>query len=87
MDYLTDKNENNGITIIAKNTEAADYPYISICRQHSYRIHKTRVLLACNEGNTLFAEGDTPNAIVTYKFWKEHRLVVVNPNRSRDILH
>ena len=25
----------------------------------------------------------TPNAIITYNFWREHRLIVVNPNRPR----
>ena len=41
---------------------------------------KVRVLLTRNQGSTLFPNGDTPNAIVTYNFWREHRLIVVNPN-------
>ena len=41
------------------------------------------MLMACNQGSTLFADGDTPNAIVTYNFWREHRLIVVDPNRPR----
>ena len=41
------------------------------------------MLLTRNNGSTLFADGDTPNAIVTYNFWREHRLVVVNQNRPR----
>lgn len=83
MGYLAIINKSNGVAIIAKSNESAEYPYMSICRQHSYRRHKTRVLLAPNQGNTLFAEGDTPNTIVTYKFWRVHRLIVVDPNRSR----
>ena len=67
--YLANEEKNNGITIIAKNNEAAEYSYISICRQHGYRRHKVRVLLARNQGSTLFADGDTPNAIVTCNFW------------------
>ena len=41
------------------------------------------MLMACNQGSTLFADGDTPNAIVTYNFWREHRPIVVDPNRPR----
>ena len=81
--YLSDEDKNNGISIIAKNNQEADYPYISICRQHGYRRHKVRVLLTDNKGSTLFADGDTPNAIVTYNFWREHRLIVVDRNRLR----
>ena len=84
MGYLANKDKKNGITIIAKSNEAAECPYISICGQHSYRKQKARVLLACNQGSTLFAEGDTPNAIVTYNIWREHRLIVVDPNRPRN---
>ena len=32
---------------------------------------------------SLFANRDTPNAIVTYNFWREHRLIVVDPGRPR----
>ena len=81
--YLSDEDKNNRISIIAKNSDEADYPYISICRQHGYRRHKVRMLLTRNKGSTLFADGDTPNAIVTHKFWQEHRLIVVDPNRPR----
>ena len=81
--YLSDEDKNNGISIIAKNNEEAEHPYISICGQHGYRRHKARVLLARNQGSTLFADGDTPNAIVTYNFWQEHRLIMVDPNRPR----
>ena len=45
-----------------ENNDEGEYPYISICG------HKVRVLLTCNKGSTLFADGDTPNAIVTYDF-------------------
>ena len=40
------------------------------------------VLLVRNQGSTLFTE-DTPNAIITYNFWREHRLIVVDPDRPR----
>ena len=52
-------------------------------RTAGYRRHKVRVLLTRNKGSTLVADGDTPNAIVTYNFWQEHRLIVVDPNRPR----
>ena len=81
--YLSDEDKNNGISIIAKNNDEAEYPYISICGQHGYRRHKARVLLTRNKGSTLFADGDTAYAIVTYNFWQEHRLIVVDPNRPR----
>ena len=29
--YLSDEDKNNGISIIAKNTDEAEYPHISIC--------------------------------------------------------
>ena len=83
LDYLWDEYKNNGISIIAKNNDEAEYPYISICIQHGYRRHKVRVLLTCNKVSTLFADGDTPNAIATYNFWQEHRVIVVDPNRPR----
>ena len=81
--YLANEDKNNGITIIAKNNEAEEYPYISIWGQHGYRRHKIRVLQARNQGSTLFPDGDTPNAIVIYNFWREYRLIVVDPNRPR----
>ena len=83
LDYLWDEYKNNGISIIAKNNDEAEYPYISICIQHGYRRHKVRVLLTRNKVSTLFADGDTPNAIATYNFWQEHRVIVVHPNRPR----
>ena len=81
--YLSDEDKNNGISIIAKKNDEAECLYISICGQHGYRRHKVRVLLTRNKGSTLFADGDTPNATVTYNFLQEHRLLVVNPNRPR----
>ena len=81
LGYLSDEDKNNRISIIAKNDGESEYPYISIWRQHGYRRHKARVLLTRNKGSALFADGDTPNAIVTYNFWREHRLIAVNPNR------
>ena len=47
--------------------------------QHGYRRHKVR--LARNQGSTLFVGGHTPNTIVTYSFWRAHRLIAVDPNR------
>ena len=41
--YLSDEDKNNGISIIAKNSDEAEYLYISICGQHGYRRHKARV--------------------------------------------
>ena len=81
--YLSDEDKNNRISIIAINNDEAEYLYISICGQHGYRRHKVRVLLTRNKGSTLFADGDTAYAIVTYNFWQEHRLIVVDPNRPR----
>ena len=81
--YLSDKDKNNGISIIAKKNEEEEYPYISICKQHGCRRHKVKVLLTRNQGSTLIADGDTPNAIVTYNFWREHRLIVVDPDSPR----
>ena len=40
------------------------------------------VLLVRNQGSTLFTE-DTPNTIITYNFWRGHRLIVVDPDRPR----
>ena len=71
------------ISIIAKNNEEGEYPYISICGPHSYRRYKARVLLIRNQGSTQFANGDTPNAIVMYNFWREHVLIIVDPDRPR----
>ena len=81
--YLSNEDNNNGITIIVKASEEAEYPYISICSQHGYSRHKAMVFLARNQGSTRFADGDTPNAIVTYNFWQEHRLIAGDPNRPR----
>ena len=41
------------------------------------------MLLIRNQGRTLFADGDTPNAIVTFKFWREHGLIIVDQDRPR----
>ena len=83
VDYLANEDKSNGISIISKNNEEAEYPYISICGQHGYRRHQVRVLLARYQCSTLFADGDTPNAIVTYNFWREHGLIVVGPNKPK----
>ena len=80
--YLSDKDKNNGINIITKNNDKAEYPYISIHGQHGYRRHKVMVVLTCSKGSTLFSDGDKLNAIVTYNFWREQRLIVVHSNRS-----
>ena len=67
--YLANEDKNNGITNTAKSNKAAEYPYISICGQHGYSRHKARVLLARNQGSTLYTERDTLNVIIKYKFW------------------
>ena len=81
--YLSDEDKNNGISIFAKNNEEPEYPYISRCGKHDDRRRKVKVLLARNQGSTLFADGDTLNVIVTYNFWQEHMLIVIDPNRPR----
>ena len=82
--YIADKDKNDSISIVAKDNEAVEYPYISIFVQHGYRRHETRVPLTCNQGATLFADGDIPNTTATCNFWREHRLILVDPNRQRD---
>ena len=81
--YLSGEDNSNEISIIAKNNEEAEYPDISICRQHGYRRQKVRVLVGRNQGSPLFADGDTLNAIVKYNFWRDHRLIAVDPDRPR----
>ena len=74
------EDKDNGISIIAKNNEE-EYPYISLSGP-SWR-HKARVLLICNQGSALFADRDTPNAIITFNVWREHELIIVDPDRPR----
>ena len=76
------EDKDNGINIIAKNNEE-EYPYISISGPSCYRRHKTRVLLIRNQGSTLFADGDTSNAIIMFNFWREHGLIIVDLDRAR----
>ena len=83
VSHLSDEDKSNGISIIEKSNDEAEYPYISICRQHGYRSHKARVMLTRNKGSTLFVDGDTPNVIVTYNLRRERRLIVVDANRAR----
>ena len=81
---LENAEKNCGITIIAKNDESAEYPFISICGQHGYRKQKKRVVLLRNPGSTEFVDRDTPNAIVTYNVWREHGLIETDPRKPRD---
>ena len=81
---LEDEGKNYGITIIAKNDESVGYPFISICGQHGYRRQKKRMVLLKNPGSIEFADGPTPNAIVTYNMWREHGLIETDPARPRD---
>ena len=37
---LAEEKKNYGMTIITKNDESAEYPFISICGQHGYRRQK-----------------------------------------------
>ena len=83
LGYLSDEDKNNEISIIATNNDEAKYPYVSLWGQHGYRRHKVRVLLTRNKGSTLFPDGDTLNAIVTYNFWRKQWLIVVDPNKPR----
>ena len=80
---LEDESRNYGMTIIAKNDENAGYPFISICGQHGYRKQKKRMVLLRNPGSTEFADGSTPNAIVTYNMWREHGFIETDPARPR----
>ena len=77
------EDKDNGISIIAKNHEE-EYPYISISSPSCYRTHKIRVLLMCNQGSTLFTDGDTLNAIVTFNFWQDHGLIIVDLDTPRN---
>ena len=72
----------NGISIMAKTIEE-ECPYISISGSSCYRRHKTRALLIHNQGRPLFADGNKPNAIITFNFWQEHDLIIVDPDRPR----
>ena len=62
------EHKDNGISIIAKNNEE-EYPHISISGPSCYRRHNAMVLLIRNQGSALLANGDTPNAIITFNFW------------------
>ena len=75
------EDKDNGISIIVKNNEE-QYPYISISGPSCYRRHNTRVLLIRNQGSTLFEDGDASNAIM-FNFWREHGLIIVDPDRPR----
>ena len=41
------------------------------------------MLLIRNQGSALFADGHTPNAIITFNFWQERGLIIVDPDRPR----
>ena len=62
------EHKDNGISIIAKNNEE-EYPHISISGPSCYRRYNAMVLLIRNQGSALLANGDTPNAIITFNFW------------------
>ena len=76
------EDKDNGISIIAISNEE-EYPYISLSGPSCYRRHKTRVLLIRNQGSAFYADGDKPNAIIMFNFWREHGLIIVNPDRPR----
>ena len=63
VSYFQNRDKNSGITIISKNNEEAEYPYISTSWYYGYRTHKTRVLLARKQYSTLFADKYVPNGI------------------------
>ena len=81
---MDDEKKNYGMTIIAKNDESAEHPFISICGLHDYRRQKKRMVLLKNPGSTDFADGNTPNAIVTYNMWREHGLIETDPKKPKD---
>ena len=81
--YLSDEDKKMAKVSSQRTMMKAEYRYISICRQHGYRILKASGLLTPNKGSTLFVDGDTPNTIVTYNFWQEHKLILVDLNRAR----
>ena len=76
------EDKDNGISIIAKNNKE-EYPYKFISAPSCYRRHKARVLLIRNQGSTLFAHGDTPNVIITFNFWREYGMIIVDPDRPK----
>ena len=84
VDYLDEERKNYGMTVIAKNDENAEFPYISICGQHGYRRQKRRMVMIKNPGSTELLNRDTPNAIVTFNLWREFRLIKTDPQRPRD---
>ena len=45
------------------------------------------MLLIRNQGSALFADGDTPNVIIMSNFWQEHGLIIVDPDRPRQVRH
>ena len=51
-----------------KNNEIAEYLYLPVSKQHGYKRHNTRVLLARNQGGTLLAEENKENVILTFNF-------------------
>ena len=80
LGYLLDEDKSNGISIIAKNNDEAEYPYISMCGQHGYRRHKARVLLTHNRVAHYLGKEIHRMPLCTYNFWREYRLIVVDPN-------
>ena len=42
VEYLSDEDKNNGISIIAKDSDEAEYACISLYGQHGYRRQKVR---------------------------------------------
>lgn len=80
---IENEDKSNDTAITVKCNEEAEYLYISIFSQHSYRKRKNRVLSTRNQTGPLFPDEDALNVIVTYNFWQERRLIVISPNRSR----
>ena len=75
--------EQTGITIIAKNYDRADYPFISICGETRYREHKARALIIKHPKSTLFTDYEASNSIVTYNYLRENGLILVDPENPR----
>ena len=46
VDHLANEDKNNNVNIIVKSSEAAEYPYITICGKHDYRKQKGQSVAA-----------------------------------------
>ena len=84
MDCPANVDKNNGVTIIVKSNQAAEHLCISNVQTAwlCYRRYKNRMLPSHNQGIPLFPDGDMPDSIATYNFWRQHKLIVVDPDQT-----